>query len=222
MSIAILEFAFAAAPPPFVPVLHSTGLTPPQFESVMQPIIANILGVPAAPNPWGVNPSPDAWNAVRIGWQTQGQPAWNITDDVCCLTATMTNDPYSQVRDQLYEQNDAASLIQNMQFTQVWNLHFTLYGPNSYRNARQICSSMALDYAHDTLAGFGIYAVVKWNRPQYHPELFAAQWWIRTDLDLQFNENVKEFVTTDAAAGVDGTVITNAGPSISFSIQTQN
>jgi hypothetical protein len=179
--------------------LISSAFTPPAFETLLQSVIAQILGFDPATE------ASDAFSAVRVGWQQTGQPAWEITDDVCTLLATPENDPYSQTREAQLVQNDPKSLVQNMSFTQVWKLHATIYGPNSYDHARLIVSAMALDWTHDLLAASNIYAVTEWDRPIYVPELFNGQWWQRTDLNLSFNELVSESIVIAAAASVEVT-----------------
>lgn len=164
-------------------------------------------------------PNSQAWFQIRIAWQQQGQPAYRITDDVCIVSAVPDNDPFSQVRDQLIAPNDDVSLAQQMAYTQVWKLHFTLYGPNSADRARLIVSAMALDWTHDLLAQSNLYAVTQWNRPRYLPELYQGQWWQRADVDLRFNELVNESIIVSSAAGVNVTLDTDTGLSETVSIE---
>lgn len=140
-----------------------------------------------------------------------GQPAWDINQDVCVIRATSVDDPYSRVRDNQYVNLNEASLTNSMGFTQVWNLHCTLYGPTSYDNARLILSSMSLDWVHDQLAISNLYGIVKYHRPQYVPELFQGQWWKRADINMQFNEQVIETFIVPAAASVDVTLVVDDG-----------
>jgi hypothetical protein len=222
--IPLLEFAFSTTPPPFVPTLLSSALSPQQIETIFQPIIANILGYQTDPAPWGVSPNAAAWKAVRVGWQQEGQPAWGIGEDVCILTATITHDPFGEVRDGFYEQNDNGSLVDQMSFTQVWNMHFTVYGPNSYRNATMISSATALDWVHDALAAQSIYLANEpghglFPRPINNFENYQGQWWARVDLDLKFNYGVNESIIVPSAASVGITLIPQPGPTFRFTIQ---
>lgn len=185
--------------------LESSALTPDTFAALFQPVIARILGFDTDANPAG------SFAAVRIGWQQEGQPSWGIGDDVCVLMATPDNDPYSRVRDSLYEPNDAESLTSAMSFTQVWTLHATLYGPNCQDHARLIVSAMSLDWVHDDLAAADIYALADWTRPTYVPEQHDGQWWKRSDLEMKFNELVNESIVVPSAAGVDVTLVKDTG-----------
>lgn len=188
-------------------LLQTDALTPDGFEGIFQPIIVNILGV-----------TTDAWSAVRLGWQQTGQPAWGIDEDVCILTAKPLNDEFSQVRDELNTQNNSVSVNQEMSLTQVWSLHVTVYGPNSYAHARLIVSSMVLDSVHDALAADGIYAITQWNSPTYNPENFQGQWWLRADVNLSFNEFIQESVVVPSAESVAVEVITDTNVTESFTI----
>lgn len=205
-------------------VLTSSAQTPEQIETVFQALIAQVLGFqinnPATPdNTQPFNAPLPAWYAVRVGWQQQGQPAWLITDDVCVIRARPLDHSYSRTREQIITQNDPVSVNLNMGFTQVWRVHFSVYGPNSYNNARLILSSMALDWTHDILAGSNLYAVVEWKRPVRNPELFGGRWWPRVDVSLDFNEAVSETYIVPAAASVDVT-IESATASVEIEIET--
>lgn len=219
MSLSLLEFAMSGSAPPTPPALQTDAYTPEQFMSVFQPLIANILGLTANPSPWSWMSTPAAWNGVRISWQTQGQPAWEITEDVCILSAYPQDDEYSRIRDQQYVQQDGETLVARQSYTQVWDLHYVFYGPNAYARAAQVVSAMAQSWVHDALAGDSIYLIVEYARPHYAPELFQGQWWERADLHLKYNELVTETTPTSSAAGVDVTIDTDTGQSESFEIK---
>jgi hypothetical protein len=194
--------------------LASSALTPDTFVGILQPLVAQMLGIDPAAEP------EKAFTAVRVAWQKEGQPAWNIDEDVCTIHSTPVNEPYSRVRDGQFRPRDAASLTQRMGFTQVWNLHATLRGPNCGDHARLIVSAFSLDWVHDALAQSNLYAIADWQRPVYVPELFQGQWWKRADVDLKFNELVNESLTVPSAAGVDVTLLKETGLSAEIHIGT--
>lgn len=123
--------------------LVSSALTPPEIEMLFQPLVASILGLDPATDPAA------AYSAVRCAWQKQGQPAWTVDQDICVLAATLKDEPFARMRDNYYSPNSSISLTSRMGFTQVWNLHCTLYGPNCADRARLILSAMTLDWVHD-------------------------------------------------------------------------
>jgi hypothetical protein len=188
-------------------ILVSSANTPDTLAAMLQPILTQILGVNADPD-----------SAVRLAWPQTGQPAWGISEDVCFVRFTAENDDYSRVRDSVFDPNDVLSVRQSMSFTQVWNMHLVLYGPNCYDRARLILSAMDLDWVHDALADKNLYGIVNYPRPAYAPELRAGQWWKRADVTLQFNELVNESITTSTAAGVDVTILTDSGEAEEFVI----
>jgi hypothetical protein len=184
-------------------ILTSTALTPDTIATIFQGVVAQVLGYQPT--------DPTSWSAVRIGWQQDGQPAWAITDDVCVITATPNNHPYSRVRDSILTQTSPTAFTQTMSINQVWDMAFHFYGPTANDNARLLDSALSFDWTHDILALSSIYVVPDWNRPVYVPELVSGQWWKRADLLLQYNELVLETYPIPAAAGLDVTVITDTG-----------
>ncbi len=193
--------------------LTSTALTPDTFAAMMQTFIAQILGIDPAQDP------EKAYSTVRIGWQKEGQPAWGIEENLCFLTPTLVDDPYSRVRDRQWDPKNTVSITETHSFTQVWKLHLTLYGPLSADRARLIISALSLDWLHDALAVQNVYALTHRPRPAYVPEMFRGQWWKRTDLDLEFNERVLESVAIPSAAGVDVTLLKDTGLSAEIHIR---
>ena len=192
--------------------LTSTALTPKALEVIVQGITAQILGFDPVANPAG------AFDSVRVGWQGEGQPAWERTQDVCCVLCAAMNDPVSQFRDDTLVQNPDGSLTDEMAFTQVWKVHFTLYGPNCYDHARLISSCMSFAWVHDLFAAQRLYAISRWERPQYVPENFAGQWWERADLEYFFNELALENMAAEAAESVPITLIKENGLEVTVTL----
>lgn len=191
--------------------LNSSALSPQEIELIFQNVTAQILGFNLSTS------AAAAYAVVRVGWQSEGQPAWKRNEDVCILTAYPLNEEYSLVRDEQFVQNNSVSLSQNMCYTQVWRIHWTVYGPNSFDRGRLIASAMSLDWVHDYLqnppppANTTIYMLPEGARPQYAPELFQGQWWSRTDLDLKFNELVLEDILVSSALTSTVNITTNTG-----------
>lgn len=196
--------------------LYSSALAPPQMEQIFQYLVIQIFGTPLTPVP----PS-TAFSKVRCAWQKDGQPSFELNNDYCVISAYPLNEAYSRTRDALlYPNNDITnSLDQEMSYTQVWRIHFTLYGPNCWDNGRLIVSTIGgVDWAHDWLengcAGLSvqpIYALADWTRPVYAPELFQRRWWQRTDLDMKFNELVREAIVVESALSDEVIITTDTG-----------
>ena len=195
--------------------LTSTAQTPDTMALIFQPIIAQILGYDTS-----LLDTSAAYYTVRTAWPEEGQPGLPIDRDVCIIRFTLDNEAFARVRDSRYDPNDSVSLTQSMAFTQVWNFHATLYGPNTADRARLILSAMSLDWVHDLLAPRNIYVIPDWKRPEYVPELFQGRWWKRTDLTLRFNELVNESLVVPSTAEADVTLITDTGVSEEITISS--
>ena len=188
--------------------LVSSALNPDALATLLQSLVAQILGF----DPEDPDQQSAAFSSVRVSWPEQGQPAWEIGEDVCFVRAATEDEPYSRVRDGLWGVNDSETLTKHMAFTQVWSVYLTIYGPNCADHARLILSAVSdLDWVHDFLTGRNLHLLVAPNRPTYAPEHFQGQWWRRADLTLKLNELVNESTTVASAAGVDVTILTDSG-----------
>jgi hypothetical protein len=200
--------------------LTSSALQPRQVEAIFQPLVAQCLGFDPTTDP------NDAYFAVRIGWQTEGQPAWEVTDNVCVITAVLEDEPFARVRDDLYQMTGSPEdiLTDAMGFTQVWRLHFGFYGAKGANWARQLLSALSLDWTAEALQASNLYVVPEWHRPVYAPELYpdpGGVWYERTHVEVLFNEQVSESLTPISAAGtVEVTVDTDTGQTTTFQIGT--
>ncbi len=146
---------------------------------------------------------PMAFYKVRIGWQEEGQPAWQICDDICAIIATIADDPYNRIRDVQFADNDETTLLQTTQYTRVWKVHLVLYGPNSFDNARLIKSCLFLGWVTDALANSNLYLITDVADPIRAPEEFEGQWWERSDIEFRLNENVLETITVQSVSSVE-------------------
>lgn len=172
--------------------LTSSALTQTDIENAFQTLTTAILGEGTDPN-----------SAVRISWPTAGAPGWAITDDVVFLRATISDDQINRIRNKSYTTLDEATLSESVQYTRVWSIGFTLYGPNSLDHARLIKSALFMDWSHDILAALNLYAVLDISDPRRVPELFAGQWWERVDFACRFNEGVTEQTSVASIASVE-------------------
>ena len=201
-------------------ILVSSALTPRQIEAIFQPLTAQMLGFDPVGNP------DLAYFAVRIGWQTEGQPAWEVTDNICVITAVLEDDPFARVRDDNYQMTGSPSdiLTDEMGFTQVWRMHFSFYGPSSANWARQLLSALSLDWTSEALQASNLYVIPEWHRPVYAPELYpdpGGVWYERTHVEVLFNEQVLESLTPiGPASTVEVTIDTDSGLTETFQVGT--
>ena len=113
--------------------LSSSALSPEQMQQVFQMLVIQIFGTSLSPLPPPGNP---AYDAVRCGYQDDGEPSWEFDKDTCIILGFPQNDAFSRWRDSIIQVNDEASALSPMSYTQVWRIHFTLYGPNAWDRAQ--------------------------------------------------------------------------------------
>jgi len=128
---------------------------------------------------------------VKISWPTAGTPAWEITEDRVFIRVGEKDDDYNILRDIAYTEQDSATATESTAQTRVVHVHWVCYGPNAYDNAFTIRRNLYNSAYREKLAVSYIYVIPQIATPIRQPELFASQWWERTDIEADFNELVK-------------------------------
>lgn len=185
-----------------------TPLIPSTINKALQQATLSMLGL-----------ANNAYNLVRVGWQTTGQPFENVADDICYLRAVEDDDPYNRVRDVrifptnydegLYNEGGyddpqaVGGFTQVTTYTRVWRVSWTLYGPNSFDRARMLRSALFGQSSHDLFAGSNLYFVTDVSAPRRVPEYFNGEWWERMDFEAQFNEAVSEVEAITTVGSVE-------------------
>ena len=167
-------------------------LTPATIDSLLQ--TATIAMGMSLTNPGG-----NTAYGVRIGWQTQGQPAQLITDDVVYLRALEVDDPYNRIKDR-YSDGFGNQVTE---YTRVWEVYWTVYGPNSFDNARILRTRLFDQDIHDALAQSALYFVTDPRAPVRNVEEKDGQWWERCDFSARFNEFTVETAPEDYALSTE-------------------
>ena len=172
-------------------------LTLAQFEDVMQALTISLIGG---------SPAPD----VRISWPTGGAPGFNITDDVCFLRCSEVDNNYSQEKTFQYFGTED-ELTQTVAYTRVMEVHWIIYGPNSYDNAQNIRERIQYQLFHDVLAVNRVFHVPGTSAPKRIPELFQGEWWERADLTMNFYEEIIRSTAIQPIESVDIVVVRESG-----------
>lgn len=157
--------------------MADTVLTQVQLENIFQSLTSQILGTS--------DPS-----AVRISWPTDGAPSWKITDDVCFLAVTPTDDAYTRQLQTDYSPLDDNNANSNLTYTAVVRVAWTLYGPNASDRSDLLRASLFMDSTRSTLISNNLALVTDVPMPIRSPELFNSEWWNRATLYANFNELV--------------------------------
>jgi hypothetical protein len=161
---------------------------------------------------------PNCFSAVRQGWQQQGQPAWNIDADICVVRCEPIDTEYGRMRDSVQSINGTTATFTDV-YTRAWRTYWSFYGPNSTDRARAVRSALiTIQQFADLLATAGWYVNPSIAQPVRVPELFQGQWWPRTDLYADFNEQVTETYTTGTVAQVPVGIYTPDGEFESFTV----
>jgi hypothetical protein len=138
---------------------------------------------------------PVANTRVRQTWQTQGAPAFTITDDVVFVRCIEADADYNTIRDEITSGNPDGTGTRTRSYSRLWSIFFRARGPNSFDQIRLIKSMLLEDFPHDTLAAINLYMVPHTSTPIRAPELFEGQWWEQVDYTAEFFECVTETFT---------------------------
>lgn len=177
-----------------------------EFEDIMQPIIASLLG-------WEGSLAKN----VRIGWQQEGAPAFKISDDVVFISATLVHHYMNQQHDLFYEEG-SPDLEETRSYTRVTSLNCIAYGINAMSNLSIIKLGMFYDTTRYELAQQQIYLMPDVVEPRRMPESFQGRWWERSDMQLQFYELLTDIRGQNAIDSVDISIDKESGVSLEFTI----
>jgi hypothetical protein len=169
---------------------------------------------------------PLVYGCVRAGWQTMGQPAVKVDDNVIFVRCEPKDTAFSRLRnsvsvdlnpqftgygegqygDGVYGGASSGDITQSWidVHTRTWDAIITIYGPNSLDNARAVLAGLEdVSYIDSFLAGYNLYVNPDIEQPRRVPENFQGEWWERMDILIEFNEKVTESFTV----GTVGTVV---------------
>lgn len=196
---------------------YSTPLTPATIQPAFQLLTGVLLGLVPQGTPVSDVPT-SVYNAVRVEWQTLGQPAWKTSDDVTFVRCLEIDDQYNRQRDKaefIGSGSPPTTVSEVTSYVRVWECAWEIYGPNSFDNARKIRSGVFTQAVHDTFATLGLrlYLVTDPAAPRRVPFLSDSKWWERVDFEARFNELVQEPVTVGLGATVE-VVVYDAAASI--------
>lgn len=192
-------------------ILTSTAISDIEIFNLLQPITCDMLGLAT------LDPARDY--AVRRAWQQAGAPAWKITENIISIRSTLTSNWYDKLRDVVTTKNSDISVISDIEYTRVWSIRFTGYGPDIFDKIRLIRSALLLDWTHDTLAVSNLYLMTNMDTPVRNPELFEGQWWERTDLAIELYEQVNETLIAPSIASVEVLLETKEGLQKDFVVE---
>lgn len=151
------------------------------------------------------------YGKVRIGWPTQGQPAWKIDEDVAFLLVSETDDPYNRQRETDAVEHDAQTVLLRTKYTRIINVRWVFYGPGSNEAAQTVRDSIYFDVFRDVLAASQLFLIPDIPAPRRIPEAFQGRWWERADLSMRFNQAVSLERTVHFIKSADITLVADTG-----------
>ena len=123
---------------------------------------------------------------IRIGYPTEGAPAWQRTDNVGFILVTPVDDPISQQVEISYVQASETTADHISSYTRVIQVSWTFYGPSSFDDADKVRAGLY----RSPLLFSPLHLIPAVPSPYRLPELFGGQWWERTTFLARFNEHV--------------------------------
>lgn len=148
--------------------------------------------------------------SIRIGYQEQGAPNFDIKDNILCFSISPLNTIYGQDV-QIEEQSESISDItmnRTQIFTQSIRLSISLYGPSNLEIAETLWAQSRLADKRVDLTRNEIYPIAKPRRPLLANYKLNNQWWRRADLTLDFNVLSKVSDQVNSLASADVTIQT--------------
>jgi hypothetical protein len=172
--------------------LTSTALTIQQINVLVQALTCGALGI-----------VPVDYSQVRVDWQVIGQPDVALPSQDSCYLSCVTEDvDYSRVRDRTTAGDASGPVTETWVYTRGWRVSWDLYGPNSFDRARQIHSSLFMDYFNDQYELSNLYQVLDPPEPVRVPIEHNAQWFDHSAFHCRFYEQVTETITTPTVISV--------------------
>jgi hypothetical protein len=106
---------------------------------------------------------------------------------VAFITVTEDDDPINKQVDVVRTPNDVDTVAETSGMKRVLSVSWVFYGPTSYDTAFHIKRKLFQSSYNSFLAPYKIYLVPSIKAPVRIPEIYAGQYWERTDLKVQFN-----------------------------------
>ena len=150
-------------------------MTMKELQSLIRQSYCALLGVP-------INSM-----MVRTTYNTDGQLAFTINDDVVIMSLEEADDMYGNYR-QYVERPVGDINYRDHVGTRVWDVRLTAYGPNSHTNLDLIRSGVLTHTSMRILSPKDVFVVPTIPRIQRSPEQFNGQWYERSDMTIRYNE----------------------------------
>ncbi|WPS86466.1 hypothetical protein SMD22_18410 [Brevibacillus halotolerans] len=140
---------------------------------------------------------------IRIGYSTEGAPAWKRDENVGFILVSFASDPITEQVELSYNKTSETTADHISSYTRVVQVSWTFYGPSSYDDADKVRAGLY----RSPLLFSPLHLVTNVPAPLRLPELFSGQWWERSTLIARFNEKVVRSSTVKYIQSADVQVI---------------
>lgn len=147
-------------------------LTLTQFEDLFYTATVSMTGLAAS--------------QVRIAYQTQSQPAWEVSQNVVLLNVQQVDNAYDKQLDRSFI-NASVNSTETIFYTRVMAVDWNFYGPNSFQLADAVRIGILSESIRNTLYLNQVFPIPGIDSPIRVPYLFNGQWYERQDLRVLFN-----------------------------------
>jgi len=127
-----------------------------------------------------------AATAVRIAYQTTGQPSWEVSQNVVLINIQQVNNSYDKQLDYKYV-NGSTNSSESVFYHRVMAVDWNCYGPNSFQLADALRIGILSDSVRNNLYLNEVFPIPRIDSPIRVPYLFNGQWYERQDLRVLFN-----------------------------------
>jgi hypothetical protein len=148
---------------------------------------------------------------VRHAYPSDGQPAWENTQNVVLLNVTEADDEYNRKRDLTYTHQDSTHATESVFYTRVMQVQWTTFGPLGYDMADTIRYAILTEAIRNTLRASEVYPIPDIAAPSRLPYDHNTQWWERSDLYAKFNVATRRTNTVPYIDSATVEIIDDAG-----------
>lgn len=134
----------------------------------------------------------DPKRGVRNTYQREGQPAWQITENVVFVEIRPIDNQYDKLRDITWGEQAPVTGQEivsdySTSYTRVMQVDWICYGPDSFDLADKIRFGILSQASLATLADSEIAPLTEIPAPRRAPEVYDGRWWERSDVRAYFN-----------------------------------
>ena len=158
---------------------------------------------------------------VRIGWQPESQPGFNLEQNVISIMLTIEPDPWNIQRDVIYEYVNDLVISEEVTYYRVLNVRFEIYGPNAFDISDQLRSGILSNSSLMALMALNVAPLTDIPAPIRIPYLFNGRWWDRADLTAIFNNRVTRTTEVDPLSGATIQIIDRNGVQAEISLNEE-